>query len=72
MIKTITQIGDAQGITLDAALLQLAGLKEGDAVNVEVHSGGMITVTPMAPRAKITTVIQDTMNQYAQTMQRLA
>jgi antitoxin component of MazEF toxin-antitoxin module len=47
MIKTITKIGNSRGIILDAALLELAHLKEGDEVNVEVHSGGTITIAPM-------------------------
>jgi antitoxin component of MazEF toxin-antitoxin module len=33
-------------------LLQLSHLKAGDEVNVEVHPGGTITITPMDP-AKI-------------------
>jgi antitoxin component of MazEF toxin-antitoxin module len=46
MIKTITKIGNSQGIIFDSALLQLARLKVGDEVNVEVHAGGTITVAP--------------------------
>jgi antitoxin component of MazEF toxin-antitoxin module len=48
MIKTITKIGNSRGIIFDAALLELAHLKEGDEVNVEVHSGGTITIAPMS------------------------
>jgi len=47
MIKTITKIGNSQGIIFDSALLQLARLKVGDEVNVEIHAGGSITITPM-------------------------
>jgi antitoxin component of MazEF toxin-antitoxin module len=49
MLKTITKVGNSQGLILDAALMELAGLKVGDAVNVTVHEGGTIVVTPMAP-----------------------
>jgi antitoxin component of MazEF toxin-antitoxin module len=49
MIKTIAKIGNSQGIIFDSALLQLARLKVGDEVNVEVHSGGTITVAPVDP-----------------------
>lgn len=49
MIKTITKIGNSQGIIFDSALLQLARLKVGDEVNVEVHSGGTITIAPVEP-----------------------
>ena len=47
MIKTITKIGNSQGIIFDSALLQLARLKVGDEVNVEIHAGGTITITAM-------------------------
>ena len=46
MIKTITKIGNSQGIIFDSALLQLARLKVGDEVNVEIHAGGTITIVP--------------------------
>lgn len=49
MIKTITKIGNSHGIIFDSALLQLAHLKPGDEVNVEVHSGGMISIAPLNP-----------------------
>jgi antitoxin component of MazEF toxin-antitoxin module len=47
MIKTITKIGNSQGIILDSALLQLARLKIGDEVNLEIHPGGTMTISPM-------------------------
>lgn len=34
---------------LDAALMDLARIKVGDQVNVEVHEGGTITLTPLRP-----------------------
>lgn len=46
MIKTIAKIGNSQGIIFDSALLQLARLKVGDEVNVEMHAGGTITIAP--------------------------
>ncbi len=49
MIKTISKIGNSQGIIFDSALLQLARLKVGDEVNVEVHAGGTISIAPMEP-----------------------
>jgi antitoxin component of MazEF toxin-antitoxin module len=48
MIKTITKIVNSCGIIFDAALLELAHLKEGDEVNLEVHSGGTITIAPVS------------------------
>ena len=75
MIKTISKIGNSQGIIFDSALLQLARLKVGDEVNVEVHAGGTITIAPIAalpPREEVTDLIKDTMKRYAKTMKRLA
>jgi antitoxin component of MazEF toxin-antitoxin module len=75
MTKTISKIGNSQGIIFDAALLELAHLKVGDQVNVEVHSGGTITITPIHPRPdqeEITRVIKATMKDYGRTMKNLA
>lgn len=47
MIKTISKIGNSQGIILDSAVLQLMRLKVGDKVNMEIHPGGTITIAPM-------------------------
>jgi antitoxin component of MazEF toxin-antitoxin module len=75
MIKTITKIGNSQGIIFDSALLQLAHLKAGDEVNVEVHPGGTITLTPMNPAPppqEFSAKVEDVMQRYARTMKRLA
>lgn len=50
MIKTISKIGNSQGIIFDSALMQLTRLQVGDEVNVEVHPGGTITIAPMSPK----------------------
>jgi antitoxin component of MazEF toxin-antitoxin module len=47
MTKTISKVGNSNGIIFDAALMDLAHLKTGDQVNVEVHEGGVITLTPL-------------------------
>ena len=49
MTKTITKIGNSQGIIFDAALMDLARVKVGDKVNVTVHPGGSIVLTPIHP-----------------------
>ncbi len=49
MTKTITKIGNSQGLIFDAALMDLARLKVGDQVAVSVHEGGSIVLTPMNP-----------------------
>ena len=47
MIKTIRKMGNSQGLIFDQALCELTGLKVGDEVNVVVHDGGTVTLTPM-------------------------
>ena len=47
MVKTITKVGNSHGVIFDATLMDLAHLKLGDQVNVEVHDGGTITMTPL-------------------------
>jgi antitoxin component of MazEF toxin-antitoxin module len=76
MIKTITKVGNSSGIILDAALLELARLKHGDEVNIEVHEGGTLTITPLKPRvptaAEVDAAIDAVMREYAGTMKKLA
>ena len=75
MTKTIAKIGNSQGIIFDAALMELAHLKPGDDVNVEVHAGGTITLTPIRPRPsrqEVSRVIKTAMKDYARTMKKLA
>jgi antitoxin component of MazEF toxin-antitoxin module len=75
MLKRISKIGNSQGIILDAALMELAQLKAGDELNVEVHAGGTITLTPIRPRAaraRVSKVINSTLKDYARTMKKLA
>ena len=75
MIKTISKIGNSQGLMFDAALMDLAHLKVGDQVNVEVHEGGTITLTPLRSRPsreQVTKVVKATMKDYARTMKKLA
>jgi len=75
MVKTITRVGNSHGIILDSALLELTRLKAGDEVNVEVHEGGTITITPIRqqpdPR-KVSRVVKKVMKDYARTMNKLS
>ena len=75
MVKTISKVGNSQGIIFDSALMELAHLKVGDELNVEVHAGGTITLTPLRPRpsgGEVSKVIKATMRDYARTMKKLA
>jgi antitoxin component of MazEF toxin-antitoxin module len=49
MTKTISKVGNSQGIIFDAALMGLARVKVGDQVTVTVHEGGSIVLTPIRP-----------------------
>jgi len=49
MTKTITKIGNSQGLMFDAALMDLARIKVGDRVTITVHEGGSIVLTPLRP-----------------------
>ena len=75
MLKTISKIGNSQGLIFDSTLMEMARLKQGDQVNVEVHAGGTITLTPIraTPSSEdVSEVIKSTMKDYAQTMRKLA
>jgi antitoxin component of MazEF toxin-antitoxin module len=75
MTKTITKVGNSQGIMFDAAIMEMARLKVGDQVNVELHEGGTITITPLRPRVsreEVSRAIKATLKDYARTMKKLA
>ena len=52
MTKTITKIGNSQGLMFDSALMDLAHIKVGDQVTISVHEGGSIVLTPVRPVIK--------------------
>jgi len=75
VIKTLTKVGNSQGILFDSALMELAHLKVGDELNVEVQDGGTVTLTPIRPRPSRDEVmrgIQSTMKDYSRTWKKLA
>ena len=49
MTKTITRIGNSQGLIFDSALMDLARVKVGDQLTITVHEGGSIVLTPLRP-----------------------
>lgn len=49
MTKTVSKIGNSQGIIFDAALMDLARVKVGDQLTVTIHEGGSIVLTPVRP-----------------------
>lgn len=75
MIKTITKVGNSQGILLDAAIMDLARLKVGDKVNLTVHESGGIYLTPVRPVVtpeEASAAVKQVMQDYSRTMRRLA
>lgn len=75
MIKTITKIGNSQGIVFDAALMDLARLKVGDRLNITLHEGGTLMLVPVRPEIapeRVTSAIKEIMHDYRRTMKRLA
>ncbi len=75
MLKTISKIGNSQGLILDTTLCELTGLKAGDQVNVTVHPGGSLIITPIndsLPAKEVTAVINKTVNDYRKTLRKLA
>ncbi len=75
MLKTITKLGNSQGLIFDATLCELTGLKAGDQVNVTVHEGGAIVLTPIrktAPAKTVTESIRKAVKDYGKTLRKLA
>lgn len=75
MTKKIIKVGNSHAIVLDSAVMSMARLKAGDEMNMELHSSGAITLTPLDPtrkNAEVSDAIQDVMKRYSKTMQRLA
>jgi antitoxin component of MazEF toxin-antitoxin module len=75
MTKTISKVGNSQGLIFDAALMDLARLKVGDRVNVTVHEGGTIVLTPVRPSigpAKAAATARRLIHKNAELFRRLA
>jgi len=75
MIKKISKVGNSQGVVFDAALMEMAHLKVGDELNVEIHNGGTITLTPIRSQPSdedIKNAIQSTMEDYSKTLEKLS
>ena len=76
MTKTITRVGNSQGIIFDAALMDLARVKVGPHVNVTViPESGAIVIMPIrkGPSPKeIKSAIKKTVKDYRKTLRKLA
>lgn len=76
MTKTISKVGNSQGIIFDTALMDLARLKVGDEVDVTViPESGAVVVMPIrkGPSQKqIKSTIRKTARDYRKTLRKLA
>ena len=76
MTKTISKIGNSQGVTFDAALMDLARVKLGDQLNVTVMpESGAIVLMPLRQgpsKKEISSVIKRTAKDYRKTLRKLA
>jgi antitoxin component of MazEF toxin-antitoxin module len=76
MTKTISKVGNSQGIIFDAALMDLARLKVGDQVNITVvPESGAIMLMPLrqgASKKETTEAIKKTSKDYRKTLRKLA
>ena len=74
MTKTISKIGNSQGLIFDAALMDLARVKVGDQVNVTVmpDSGAIVLMPLRKGPSEVTSVIKKTAKDYRKTLRRLA
>ncbi|MCA1659495.1 MAG: hypothetical protein LC642_02995, partial [Verrucomicrobiaceae bacterium] len=74
--KTISKVGNSQGIIFDTALMDLARIKVGDQVNVTViPETGAIVLMPLRSgpsQSEISGVIKKTAKDYRKTLRKLA
>lgn len=76
MTKTISKVGNSQGIIFDTALMDLARIKVGDQVNVTVvPESGAIVLMPLRAgpsKEEIRVNIKKTAKDYRKTLRKLA
>ena len=76
MTKTISKVGNSQGIIFDAALMDLARVKVGDQVNITVlPESGAIVLMPLRQgpsKKEIMAAIKKTSKDYQKTLRKLA
>jgi putative addiction module antidote len=75
MIKQLRKVGNSNAILIDKALMEQAGLQEGDTVQLVVKDGSII-VSPTqhgrVPRQKLNAIIQDIAERRAKILKKLA
>jgi antitoxin component of MazEF toxin-antitoxin module len=76
MTKTISKIGNSQGIIFDAALMDLARVRVGDRLDVTIiNDSGAIMLMPIRKgpsKKKVKGAIKKVMKDYRRTLRKLA
>jgi len=76
MTKTISKIGNSQGIIFDAALMDLARVKVGDQLDVTIiNDSGAIMLMPIRKgpsKREVRAAIKKVMKDYRRTLRKLA
>ena len=76
MTKTISKIGNSQGIIFDAALMDLARVKVGDQLDVTIiNDSGAIMLMPIRKglsKKAVKGAIKKVMKDYRRTLRKLA
>ena len=76
MTKTISKVGNSQGIIFDASFMDMARLKVGDQITVTVvPESGAIVLMPLRhnpSKKEIRSVITKTAKDYRKTLRKLA
>ena len=75
MTKTVTKIGNSQGIIFNTAFMDMAHLKVGDRLQVTFHQGGSVVLTPEKPVITpevARETIQEVMKDYQEVFRRLS
>ncbi len=76
MTKTISKIGNSQGIIFDAALMDLARVKVGDQLDVTIiNDSGAIMLMPIRKgpsKKEVKRAIKKVMKDYRRTLRKLA
>jgi antitoxin component of MazEF toxin-antitoxin module len=76
MTKTISKIGNSQGIIFDAALMDLARVKVGDQLDVTIiNDSGAIMLMPIRKgpsKKEVKEAIKKVMKDYRRTLRKLA
>ncbi|GMV81517.1 MAG: hypothetical protein AMXMBFR7_27010 [Planctomycetota bacterium] len=75
MVKQLKKVGNSSSLTLDKALMELVGLKEGGRVQITVRDGSII-LTPVEPQlvdqARFEACLERVVSERREVLRRLA